>query len=182
VLVEGLLAIDNLDVVRDAPGQNVAKVITYDTFVTDGTITIDFATGTSDPSINAIEVIHTGPIASIAAPMTLPGKVPTKLPTKTPAVAPMLPPATAGTLVHRINCGATNQVIVPPSNVVWNPDQYASSGLSYSTCGNTTTGSIYCTSRYFRTQDASPFRYNLPVPVSNRTYEVRLHFAEQVSF
>jgi hypothetical protein len=84
-----------------------------------------------------------------------------------------------GNIVHRINFGSTNHVTVPPNNVVWTPDQYSTSGLSFSTCGNTTT-SIYCTSRYFRIVDAVPHRYNIPVPTNRQTYTVRLHFAEQV--
>lgn len=89
--------------------------------------------------------------------------------------------ATAQEVLHRINCGSTNEAIVPPNNVVWSPDQYSAAGLSYNNCGSTTT-SIYCTSRYFLTTDSAPRRYELPVTVSNRTYEVRLHFAEQVRF
>ena len=124
----------------------------------------------------------------IAAPTKLPTKTPTKVPTKIPVVAPVplpvpvpvpVPTTNGGNIVHRINCGSTNQVVVPPNNVVWTIDQYASGGLPYNTCGNVTT-SIYCTSRYFRTADVIPYRYNLPVAVSNRTYSVRLHFAEQV--
>jgi hypothetical protein len=81
--------------------------------------------------------------------------------------------------IHRINCGSTKQVVVPPNNVVWAPDQYSTPGKMYDTCGTNTT-SIYCTNRYFRTVDSAPHQYNLPVPTNNRTYTVRLHFAEQV--
>jgi hypothetical protein len=81
--------------------------------------------------------------------------------------------------IHRINCGSTKQVVVPPNNVVWAPDQYSTPGEMYDTCGTNTT-SIYCTNRYFRTIDGAPHQYNLPVPTNNRAYTVRLHFAEQV--
>ena len=87
--------------------------------------------------------------------------------------------ATAEDILHRINCGSTKQVIVPPNNITWAPDKYSTAGLNYNTCGNATT-SIYCTSRVFRSNDTTPHRYNLPIAVSNRTYEVRLHFAENV--
>ena len=116
--------------------------------------------------------------APVKAPTKAPVAVPVKVPTKTPVVVPV-PVPTGGNIVHRINSGSTSQVIVPPNNIVWTPDQYAVGGLPYNTCGNVTT-SIYCTSRYFRTTDAAPHRYDLPIAVSNRTYEVRLHFAEQV--
>ena len=116
--------------------------------------------------------------APVKAPTKAPVAVPVKVPTKTPVVVPV-PVPTGGNIVHRINSGSTSQVIVPPNNIVWTPDQYAFGGLPYNTCGNVTT-SIYCTSRYFRTTDAAPHRYDLPIAVSNRTYEVRLHFAEQV--
>ena len=86
---------------------------------------------------------------------------------------------TAQNILHRINCGSTQQVVVPPNNIIWAPDTYSTPGLTYNTCGNITT-SIYCTSRFFRAIDTAPHRYNLPISVSNRTYEVRLHFAEHV--
>ena len=115
------------------------------------------------------------------------------VPVQRPPVPP--PVVIVGNIVHRINCGSTQQLIVPPNNVVWTADQYVTNGQSYNTCGsdhskntsmpttkNTTAiiNSIYCTSRYFRKIDATPYRYNLPIPVSNRTYQIRLHFAEQV--
>ena len=127
---------------------------------------------------------------AVAPILVAPVRPPTRMPTKAPVVVPVplpvpvpapvpVPTTTVGNIVHRINCGSTRQVIVPPNNVVWTPDQYASGGLPYATCGNVTT-SIYCTSRYFRAVDVTPYRYHLPVAVSNRAYTVRLHFAEQV--
>jgi Malectin domain len=91
----------------------------------------------------------------------------------------LLDNVTAEEVIHRINCGTTQQVVVPPNNITWTPDQYFTPGLKYDTCGNVTT-SIYCTSRAFRSTDAAPYRYNLPIAISNRTYDVRLHFAEHV--
>jgi Malectin domain len=116
----------------------------------------------------------------------LDGGIPTAPTGAPPVTAPRKPLSNApvvsiitGNIVHRINCGSTNQVVVPPDNTVWTPDQYSTSGLSYNTCGNILT-SIYCASRYFRAKDTVPHRYNLPVPANQRTYTVRLHFAEQV--
>jgi Malectin domain len=114
--------------------------------------------------------------APVLAPITPPTKAPVLAPIKPPTKAPV--PTTTETIVHRINCGSANQVAVPPNNIVWTPDQYSSAGVLFNTCGNIT-NSIYCTSRFFRTSNAAPYRYNLPV-TSNRTYTVRLHFAEQV--
>jgi Malectin domain len=89
-------------------------------------------------------------------------------------------PASPKTPLHRINCGSTTQV-TDSNNAVWSADQYfISSGKGYNTCG-TVTNNIYCTSRYFRAVNGVPFRYNIPVPASNASYQLRLHFAEQVS-
>jgi Malectin domain len=186
VSVEGLLVIDNLDIIRDAPGKNVPLIVAVNAFVvTDGFVTIDFTTGIREPSINGIEVIYVGTaIAVPSAPIKAPTKSPVVLPVSVPVPIPVPTPVltaipTSNNILHRINCGSSNQVIVPPNNVVWSPDQYVSSGLPKNTCGNIT-NNIYCTSRYFSEVTGSPFRYDLPVPMSNRTYEVRLHFAEQV--
>lgn len=210
VFVENALWLDNFDIFLLAPGKNVPLVMsaTAPILITDGTMTIDFVEMTGEPHINGIEVIYVGPPMVVApptaptapisipiqAPTKLPTKAPTRMPTKAPTKAPLVvplplpapvpvpvpvPTTNVGNIVHRINCGSTTQVVVPPNNVVWTPDQYASGGLPYATCGNVTT-SIYCTSRYFRLVDVTPYRYNLPVAVSNRAYTVRLHFAEQV--
>ena len=173
IYIEGTLVADDFDIYDSASGGDVPYILTFSTFVRDGTITIEFVRNTDNPQINGIEVLAGG------APITVSTKAPVKPPVKLPTKAPIAP--TSGNIVHRINCGSTSQVIVPPNNIVWTPDQYSTSGLAYSTCGTVST-SIYCTSRYFRTADAVPHRYNLPVSTNKRTYTVRLHFAEQVRF
>ena len=173
MLVENTLMLDNFDIFLLAPGKNVPLVKSSPApiLITDGTMTIDFVEITGEPHINGIEIIYVGQpiIASPPTPISIPIPIkpptkapvvaPIKAPTKVPVVAPVpipvpavapVPTTNVGNIVHRINCGSTNQVVVPPNNVVWTPDQYASGGLSYGTCGTVTT-SIYCTSRYFRT-------------------------------
>jgi hypothetical protein len=178
VLVEGSLVLNDFDIFRDAPGKNIPEVATSNVFVTDGTITIDFVNVTGDPSINGIEIIYTGGGVVPSAPTVIaPTKTPTKVPTKVPSVAPASPQT--GNVLYRINSGSSSQVIVPPNNLVWDPDQFVVTGIPYDNC-NSTAGSIYCSGRYFQTAFGTPFRYDLPVTVSNRTYEVRLHFAEPV--
>ena len=200
--MENSLILDNFDIYLLAPGQNVPLIVSVPTpiYISDGTMTIDFVEIVGEPHINGIEIIYIGPplvvapptapTAPISAPIQAPIKLPTtspikapvKAPTKAPIPAPVSAPVvvpTSGNIVHRINCGTTKQVIVPPENIVWTPDQFSTMGLSYNTCGNITT-SIYCTSRYYRPTDVTPYRYELPVAVSNRNYQVRLHFAEQV--
>jgi hypothetical protein len=209
VWTEGTLLLNKLDIFRLAPGKNVPLIMTAPNpiLITDGTMTIDFVEVSGEPHINGIEVVYIGPPIVVSPPIapTTPISIPIKAPTKVPTKAPIKPPTraptkapvvvpvpvpvppvpvpvpttTVGNIVHRINCGSTAQVIVPPNNVVWTPDQYATGGLPYNTCGSVT-NSIYCTSRYFRTTDVTPHRYQLPVAVSNRMYTVRLHFAEQV--
>ena len=164
--------LDNFDIIRDAPGKFTPKVITTNTYVTDGTITIDFTAVTSEPSINGIEVIYTtgsggAPSAPISAPIT---------PTNAPIVSPV---AVTGNLLYRINSGSSSQVIVPPNNLVWDPDQFVLTGVPFNDCSNMT-GSIYCSGRYFQPAYGTPFRYDIPIPASNRTYQVKLHFAESV--
>jgi hypothetical protein len=198
VLVEGSMVLNNFDIFRDAPGRFVPEIITVNTFVTDGTITIDFIAVTGDPSINGIEIIYpTGngiPLAP-SVPTTVtktPTKAPTKAPTMTPTNAPtnvptkiptnipvVAPTASLDIVLNRINCGSNTSVTM--TNITWSADQYSSVGRPYNTCGNIT-NSIYCTSRYFQLTRGTPFRYNIPVPYNNASYQVRLHFAEQVRF
>jgi hypothetical protein len=186
VYVEGSLVINNIDIFRAAPGKDVPYIVTLDTFVTDGAITIEFIAGISDPQINAIEVFDFGTPTPTPTPIAAPVVVPIRPPVPVPVVVPIRPPAPvqsplpAIALPYRINCGSTTQV-TDDSNVVWSADQYfISSGKGYNTCG-TVTNNIYCSSRYFRAVNGAPFRYNIPVPASNVSYQLRLHFAEQVS-
>ena len=161
----------NFDIYASAAGGNLPFVVTVSTVVRDGAVTIDFVRDKNNPQINGIEVLLG------AAPVAPPVKAPVRNPTRAPV--PVTLPTQTPVLVHRINCGSTNQIVVPPNNLVWTPDQYSTLGALYNTCGGNTS-SIYCTSRYFRATDAPPHRYNLPVSATIRSYTVRLHFAEQV--
>jgi hypothetical protein len=84
--------IDNLDIYLRAPGGNVSYVVSVLPFVTDGSITIDFATGSvSDPQLNGIEVYDGGvPVPSpTAAPiLPYPTAAPIALPPNSPPVVP----------------------------------------------------------------------------------------------
>lgn len=81
--------------------------------------------------------------------------------------------------LYRISCGSSTEV-TDSNNVVWSADQFfVRSGKPYNTCG-TVTNDVYCTSRYFRTVNGSPFRYEIPVPETNTVYMIRMHFSEQV--
>jgi Malectin domain len=122
----------------------------------------------------------------IRPPVPVPVVVPIRPPVPVPVAVPIRPPAPvqsplpAIALPYRINCGSTTQV-TDGNNVVWSADQYFTRrGKEFNTCG-TVTNNIYCTSRYFLAVNGAPFRYNIPVPVSNVSYQLRLHFAEQVS-
>ena len=169
-MAEGLLILDDFDIFRDAPGKFTPEIVTVNTYVTDGTINIAFTIVTGDPSINGIEVIYTGAGGAPPVPVPLP-------------IAPTGPIASptpgTGNLLYRINSGSSSQVVVPPNNLVWDPDQFVLTGIPYDNCSNLT-GSIYCTGRYFQPSYGTPFRYDIPIPISNRTYQVRLHFAESV--
>jgi Malectin domain/Malectin-like domain len=81
--------------------------------------------------------------------------------------------------LYRISCGSSTAV-TDSNNIVWSADQFfVKSGKPYNTCGSVA-NDVYCTSRYFRTVNGSPFRYEIPVPESNTVYMIRLHFSEQV--
>jgi Malectin domain len=118
VYVEGSLAIINVDIFRAAPGKDVPYIVTLDTFVTDGAITIEFIAGISDPQINAIEVLTAGapkstPVAvPIAPPVTVPVKqppvviYPTAAPLALPPNSQPVPVPPTGTFKDIfINCG-----------------------------------------------------------------------------
>lgn len=88
-------------------------------------------------------------------------------------------PSPPPTPLYRISCGSSTQV-VDSNNVVWSADQFfVKSGKPYNACGSVI-NDVYCTSRYFRTVNGSPFRYEIPVPLPNAVYMIRLHFSEQV--
>jgi hypothetical protein len=116
--VEGSLAIINVDIFRAAPGKDVPYIVTLDTFVTDGAITIEFVAGINDPQINAIEVLTAGapkstPVAvPIAPPVTVPVKqppvviYPTAAPLALPPNSQPVPVPPTGTFKDIfINCG-----------------------------------------------------------------------------
>jgi Malectin domain len=185
IYVEGSLVVASLDIIRVAPWKTVPYIVTLsNTFVSDGTMTIDFTNEIGDPQINGIEILRASPPKTtpvttpvITAPPTrVLTKVPVPVPVKAPIPVPN-PPFVNSTTPYRINCGSTTPVTM--NNVTWNRDEYATSGAPYNTCGNTT-NSIYCSSRYFQTEKGTPFQYNIPVPFNNTSYQLRLHFAEYV--
>jgi hypothetical protein len=93
VYVEGSLVIDNIDIFRAAPGKDVPYIVTLNTFVTDGAITIEFVAGINDPQINAIEVLIAG--APKSTPVAVPIAPPVTVPVKQPPVAvPIARPVT----------------------------------------------------------------------------------------
>jgi hypothetical protein len=108
--VEGVLVIDNLDIYLSAPGGNVPYIVTVRPFVTDGSITIDFATGSaSNPQINGIEVYDGGlpiPSPTVAPVSSHPTVAPMALPPNSPPVTP-----SNGTFTDiLINCGGTDNL------------------------------------------------------------------------
>ena len=93
--------------------------------------------------------------------------------------------------VIRINCGASARIpVITPPDISWSKDSYYRSGTISNRCllsnttnsnNNQTGGSIYCTSRYFRSSTyGTPLRYDIPVPYNQASYQLRLHFNEQV--
>jgi hypothetical protein len=102
--------------------------------------------------------------------------------------------------IIRINCGASSRIpVITSPNISWSKDRFFQSGTISNRCIpqiNATTmtttnpskmehSSIYCTSRYFRnTSDVTttPLRYDIPVPYNYASYQLRLHFNEQVLY
>ena len=93
---------DDLDIYARAPGNNIPYIITISTFVTDGSVTVDFTRNKDNPQINGIEVFDDG--APIPAPTLAPR-----------AVAPAAAPTTTFQDIL-INCGGT---YTTTSNLVW---------------------------------------------------------------
>ena len=77
VFVEGILVLDNLDLIS-IPGGNVSYVVSVNAFVTDGHVTIDLVRVKDNPQINGIEVFDDG------APIPLPTAAPSSTTPPTP--------------------------------------------------------------------------------------------------
>jgi hypothetical protein len=97
--------------------------------------------------------------------------------------------AAPGEVIHRINCGNYLPVATTTSTLVggishntstiWSADKFYMSGGMFNKC--IVNDNIYCTSRYFKVTRGTPFSYRIQVPYTNTYYQVKLHFAEQVS-
>jgi Malectin domain len=112
VYVEGSLVIDNIDIFRAAPGKDVPYIVTLNTFVTDGAITIEFVAGINYPQINAIEVLTAGAPKStpVAVPIARPVNVPVKQP---PVAVPIARPVTVPVKQPPVAVPIARPVIVP---------------------------------------------------------------------
>jgi hypothetical protein len=108
------LVIDNIDIVRDAPGKNVPYIVNVGTFVTDGVVTVEFVAAIDNPQINAIEVIYVGvPIPTPAAAPVAAPVYPTAAPLALPPNSPPVQRPPTGTFKDIfINCGGMSKNVV----------------------------------------------------------------------
>jgi Malectin domain len=186
VLVEGALAIDNLDIVKAAGGAFAAYVVPAQTTVSDGFATIELVAVVENPMITAIEIIKLPAPTPVAPPVAPPVAAPILAPVTVPTNAPPTPTTSALTAnaIARINAGGGQ--FVDAAGNTWIADNYfGGKGASYASCpaivANTADDELYCTNRWFAPKsDTPPFVYQIPVSVPGQ-YEVRLHFSELVS-
>jgi hypothetical protein len=169
IWIESVLVVENLDVYARV-GALSPYFVLLRVPVLDRNVTIQFERVVNDPFISAIEVLEIN--NSTIAPINTPTAVPVPVPSQ------MIPK------VLRVNAGGS------PYNDTfgnkWIGDQYFHNNGAISTrdCTrdivNTTDEELYCTQRYFRSIDTTPFMYEIPVH-STADYQVRLHFSENVS-
>lgn len=91
---------DNLDIFSMAPGSNIPYIVTFSTFVADGSVTIDLVRNRNNPQLNGIEVFDDG------APVPAPTVAPRALP---PNAAPLPSGGEFQDIV--INCGGSFESI-----------------------------------------------------------------------
>lgn len=174
ILVEGGLAVENLDVYARA-GALTAYVITLQVIVTDQIVTIQFVPVVDDPFISAIEVIE---IPNITTPIAFPSASPVLIPNGSSPVA-----TTAA--VVRLNAGG--ETFVDNEGNTWSNDTYfqGNSFIGDQACnkniGNTIDDALFCTERYFNKGNSTiPSLYEIPVN-GDAVYQIRLYFTENVS-
>jgi Malectin domain len=176
--VEDSLVVDNLDV-YDRVGAFTAYVISILTPISDGNATIRFDEVTQNSFISAIEVLevysNSTPVPTIS-PTPIPIAAPEQVPTQ------VIPSSSSG--VVRVNAGGPRYNDTMGNT--WVGDKYVkgNGAVSAENCPvnvtNTLDDALYCTQRFFRPTDPSPFVYEVPVNETSQ-YEVRLYFSENVS-
>ncbi len=90
-------------------------------------------------------------------------------------------PQALGPALYRVNCGKLDGSYTDGSGIVWSQDNYfntnnTSTSSSTVTVSGTTAPDIYRTQRFKNRTSSTPLKYQFPV--SNGSYELRLHFAE----
>ena len=109
VSIEGILAIDKLDIVAAAGSARKLYVVSVPTTVLDGFATIEFIAGVDNPSINAIEVLSLSTGIPVG-PVMAPAKVPVASPVTPPKAGPMAPPIAAPVVAP--TSGVFNDVVI----------------------------------------------------------------------
>jgi cell division septation protein DedD len=191
ITMEGVIVESGLDLYAVA-GKAVALERTYNTTVMDGVLNIAFARngGKNDPVVSAIQVVHTGPLASptpTATPTHTATPTPAATNTPTPthtatstAAATNTPTATPASqpYLQRVNSGGP--LFTDGQNQDWSADQAYTAGSWGYTGGSaksnsaaiagTTDDPLYQKYRQITVE----YRFTVP----NGDYEVLLKFAE----
>jgi Malectin domain len=164
ILIENTLAENNLDVFEQV-GAFTPYVASYQTTILDGNATIRFREVVQNPFICAIEILEVRSNETIV-------------------VAPTAAPVSAWPVGEvRVNAGGPRYI--DSFGNTWVGDKFfkGKGAVSNDYCPgnvtNTMDSALFCTQRYFRSMDALPFVYNVPVNETSQ-YLVRLYFAEMV--
>lgn len=131
-----------------------------------------------------IELVRVKENPAIMGIEIIPYDYATPAPTRAPTAAP-IPQVQPGQSVVRINAGGSSYL--DSVGNLWSADKYVvnNHGQVYTTCpnaiSNTTDDTLYCCQRWFSAWSGTPYVYSIPI-ASSGVYEVRLYFAEIVSF
>jgi endoglucanase len=187
VTLEGLSAVSSLDIYATVGG-STALVLTRDTQVNDGVLSLGFSATADTPEIRAIAVFPA--VACPATPTSThtPNWSPTRTPTRSPShtvsptrtpspsitPTPTLSPTPCGAVVvARINSGGG--AYTDGLGQLWSADQSFMGGTAATVADPialTTDDPLYQSERY-----GSPLAYAIPVPAAG-SYQVRFLWAE----
>lgn len=140
-------------------------VLNFQRTISDGTATIRFREVVQNPFVSAIEILE------VESNETSPA-MPTSAPVPAPNVGEVRVNAGGPRYVDSLGNIWVGDKFFKGKGAVWNVNCPGN-------ITNTEDSALLCTQRYFRSTDALPFAYNVPVNETSQ-YLVRLYFSEMV--
>ena len=176
VEIENEPALSQLDIFATV-GSDTALIESFETEVSDGTLSIKFIPSVENPKVNAIE-IHSSSSSGGSSATPAPSPAPTTTP---PTTTPPISSPTIGggaTIVYRVNAGGSSYT--DTLGQVWEADTpYVSFGRPFTFAGASIAGTdddaLFRSERYDHPSD-DPMRFDFEV--ENGSYQVRLGFTE----